>query len=71
MPEKWTIHNFVTGEDITPPKYNPFPSEPTVAWVEGWEAGMGYQKGSVINPYAETSLEYHDWQDGFDAAERN
>jgi hypothetical protein len=48
-----------------------FPSadEPTEAWVEGWECYM--YNGLSDNPYPVDCWEHREWQDGYDAAERD
>jgi hypothetical protein len=43
--------------------------EPTAAWVEGWECYM--HNGLSTNPYELGDDEYRDWQDGYEAAERD
>jgi hypothetical protein len=44
--------------------------EPTEAWVEGWFLSMA---GGVEtdNPYPVDDYRHNEWQDGYDAAERD
>ena len=43
---------------------------PTEAWVEGWNAGM-FLYLPQDNPYELGDDEYRDWQEGYEAAERD
>ena len=68
MSDKWMIHNFITGEEVESKKL--VEEGPTEAWVNGWNDGMDYG-GSAINPYTEATTEWHDWDDGCEAAKKD
>jgi hypothetical protein len=57
----------ITGEAV--PVNEPDPDSPTAAWVEGWNACM--HGGLSANPYELGDQEYRDWQEGWEAAERD
>lgn len=61
----WKGWNYITGQWEAFPKRNR--NEPTEAWVRGWNEGMQYGK-SIANPFTEATLEWHEWQDGWEAA---
>jgi hypothetical protein len=64
----WLIKDLFTGEEIyLLPR--PTPDTPTDAWIQGWNDGMELQ--SRDNPYSDSTLEYHDWQEGYEAARRD
>ena len=57
------LRDLFTGDDV------PYSEKPSQAWVEGWNASM--YSGLPDNPYDPHTTEGHDWQDGYDAAERD
>jgi len=61
----WLSHNFVTGSDDPPEQ----PYGPTEQWVEGWECYM--HNGLSANPYEPGTIDYEEWQSGYDSAERD
>ena len=67
MTPTYHLRDLFTGEDVPIPDHHY--DEPTEAWVEGWNASM--YNGLPDNPYDPHTTEGHDWQDGYDAAERD
>ena len=61
---EYKITNWITGEDVTPPK--PDPSSPTSEVIEGWNA---YMRGDAVNPYPPATQEHHDWEEGWTLGE--
>ncbi len=67
MTPTYYLRDLFTGDDVLLSDYH-FDTY-TEAWVEGWNASM--YNGLPDNPYDPCTLEHHDWQDGYDAAERD
>jgi hypothetical protein len=63
----WVIKDMFTGEEKPLPKHDP--NNPTEAWIEGWNDLM--DEGSNYNPYTEGTLEWHDYEDGYEEAGRD
>lgn len=64
---EFKITNFITGEEVNLDR-NP-DDGPTKEWIEGWDDYM--IRGYSTNPYETGSTEAREWQDGYDAAERD
>jgi hypothetical protein len=58
----------ITGELVPVPDIDH--DSPTEAWVRGWNDGMEGIADNC-NPYAPGDQEHRDWQEGWEAAERN
>jgi hypothetical protein len=63
-----TQYDFVSAEWVRP-FYRTDEDGPSEAWIQGWEANM--HGGLEVNPFGSSSQEAIDWQDGWDAAERD
>ena len=61
------LRDLFTGDDVPVPEHHY--DEPSEAWIEGWNASM--YGGLPDNPYDPCTTEGHEWQDGYDAAERD
>lgn len=62
------IYNFISGKDEPQPDH-PDHSSPTEAWLAGWYALM--VDGYKANPYPECTQDYRDYEEGWEAAERD
>lgn len=62
------IYNFISGEWEELPDLMP-QEGPSQWWIEGWNCYMNSDPKE--NPYEQGTTEYWEWQDGYDAAERD
>lgn len=68
MKPKYIIDDMFTGEPREVPDLF-VPGEPTQWWINGWNAGMNGEP--TVNPYPEHTTEWHEWNDGYAAAEED
>lgn len=62
----YVMFNFITGQNERSPER--YPNEPTPEYAEGWMACMHYGEPETANPYTPHTLEHHEWEDGWNAA---
>lgn len=67
----YKITNLYTGQEESLPVRDP--SSPTGAWVMGWEDYMHPRTGTSVkdNPYDSGTDDWHDYEDGWEEAERD
>jgi hypothetical protein len=65
----YKITNWITGQEESLPVRDT--SSPTPAWVMGWEDYMGTATPFKNNPYDQGTEDWHDYEDGWEEAERD